>query len=135
MSAVMGFIAGQEQNDLSEWQLRCTHRKHSVCAESHERYRNWNGVRAYVVWCFFFFQAEDGIRDLTVTGVQTCALPISMIRVSYADLDLNSEQGRRAMRHRLASAVDMVCSQANDMPDRLKARIAYTNCRDRKSVV
>src|SRR5256886_6884047 len=29
------------------------------------------------VWyIFFFFQAEDGIRDLTVTGVQTCALPI-----------------------------------------------------------
>src|SRR2546430_7034581 len=27
---------------------------------------------------FFFFQAEDGIRDLTVTGVQTCALPISI---------------------------------------------------------
>src|SRR2546430_16930578 len=25
---------------------------------------------------FFFFQAEDGIRDLTVTGVQTCALPV-----------------------------------------------------------
>src|SRR2546430_16284129 len=25
----------------------------------------------------FFFQAEDGIRDLTVTGVQTCALPIA----------------------------------------------------------
>src|SRR5205085_11031884 len=28
----------------------------------------------------FFFQAEDGIRDLTVTGVQTCALPISFPR-------------------------------------------------------
>src|SRR5699024_12138523 len=28
--------------------------------------------------CFFFFQAEDGIRDRNVTGVQTCALPISM---------------------------------------------------------
>src|SRR5438874_12659285 len=27
--------------------------------------------------CVFFFQAEDGIRDLYVTGVQTCALPIS----------------------------------------------------------
>src|SRR5215471_5685629 len=27
---------------------------------------------------FFFFQAEDGIRDLYVTGVQTCALPISL---------------------------------------------------------
>src|SRR5206468_4679672 len=29
------------------------------------------------VFFFFFFQAEDGIRDLIVTGVQTCALPIS----------------------------------------------------------
>src|SRR2546429_9786778 len=30
------------------------------------------------MWCFFFFfQAEDGIRDVAVTGVQTCALPIS----------------------------------------------------------
>src|SRR5204863_5631428 len=28
---------------------------------------------------FFFFQAEDGIRDLYVTGVQTCALPICTI--------------------------------------------------------
>src|SRR5687767_15435091 len=32
-------------------------------------------VRLYLV--FFFFQAEDGIRDKLVTGVQTCALPIS----------------------------------------------------------
>src|SRR6266496_5253317 len=30
-----------------------------------------------VALVFFFFQAEDGIRDLYVTGVQTCALPIS----------------------------------------------------------
>src|SRR2546421_5732423 len=30
-----------------------------------------------VFFFFFFFQAEDGIRDLIVTGVQTCALPIS----------------------------------------------------------
>src|SRR2546422_1205179 len=29
---------------------------------------------------FFFFQAEDGIRDVAVTGVQTCALPISLFR-------------------------------------------------------
>src|SRR6266540_926863 len=29
------------------------------------------------IWFFFFFQAEDGIRDRDVTGVQTCALPIS----------------------------------------------------------
>src|SRR2546430_7191588 len=34
--------------------------------------------RGFAVQCLiFFFQAEDGIRDLTVTGVQTCALPIS----------------------------------------------------------
>src|SRR2546430_10004897 len=33
-------------------------------------------VLSYVDVFFFFFQAEDGIRDLTVTGVQTCALPI-----------------------------------------------------------
>src|SRR5437773_7735716 len=30
-----------------------------------------------LVSCCFFFQAEDGIRDRDVTGVQTCALPIS----------------------------------------------------------
>src|SRR5207302_2948436 len=33
----------------------------------------------YVLY-FFFFQAEDGIRDFHVTGVQTCALPISRVR-------------------------------------------------------
>src|SRR5258706_11847280 len=31
---------------------------------------------------FFFFQAEDGIRDWSVTGVQTCALPIWALRPS-----------------------------------------------------
>src|SRR5699024_11603169 len=30
-----------------------------------------------IAFIFFFFQAEDGIRDRNVTGVQTCALPIS----------------------------------------------------------
>src|SRR6266850_4027266 len=33
-----------------------------------------------VTFFFFFFQAEDGIRDYKVTGVQTCALPISLRR-------------------------------------------------------
>src|SRR5438046_8626388 len=32
-----------------------------------------------IVLLFFFFQAEDGIRDWSVTGVQTCALPISKL--------------------------------------------------------
>src|SRR5256886_3055707 len=37
---------------------------------------------------FFFFQAEDGIRDLTVTGVQTCALPICFESRSTSKLSL-----------------------------------------------
>src|SRR2546422_5906366 len=36
---------------------------------------------------FFFFQAEDGIRDVAVTGVQTCALPISRDELGLADRD------------------------------------------------
>src|SRR2546430_5981606 len=38
------------------------------------------GILACIFGFYFFFQAEDGIRDLTVTGVQTCALPISSPR-------------------------------------------------------
>src|SRR3972149_308933 len=34
-------------------------------------------VEFLIIFFFFFLQAQDGIRDLTVTGVQTCALPIS----------------------------------------------------------
>src|SRR5204862_985698 len=41
---------------------------------------------------FFFFQAEDGIRDLYVTGVQTCALPILRRRRHIQALDLGKEQ-------------------------------------------
>src|SRR2546429_1187534 len=37
----------------------------------------WILYVSYIVYYFFFFQAEDGIRDVAVTGVQTCALPIS----------------------------------------------------------
>src|SRR2546430_3528047 len=40
---------------------------------------------------FFFFQAEDGIRDLTVTGVQTCALPISLYVVLYSPLQMAAD--------------------------------------------
>src|SRR5216683_4946729 len=40
---------------------------------------------------FFFFQAEDGIRDLIVTGVQTCALPISGTQAMAASDNLMSE--------------------------------------------
>src|SRR6266567_4989468 len=40
----------------------------------------------------FFFQAEDGIRGLTVTGVQTCALPISCVALGIG-VDPNGESG------------------------------------------
>src|SRR2546427_6168217 len=50
---------------------------------SRVRMRRWSSapwrscaMRASTHSSLFFFQAEDGIRDLTVTGVQTCALPI-----------------------------------------------------------
>ena len=45
-------------------------------------------VYLYVFFCcsfFFFFQAEDGIRDGHVTGVQTCALPISNMLGMFSD--------------------------------------------------
>src|SRR6266568_3448925 len=42
-------------------------------------------VTIELICVFFFFQAEDGIRDGTVTGVQTCALPI--LRAAYDALD------------------------------------------------
>src|SRR2546430_7148282 len=41
----------------------------------------------YVILSVFFFQAEDGIRDLTVTGVQTCALPIFGLEGGAEGLD------------------------------------------------
>ena len=47
----------------------------------------------YVFFFCFFFQAEDGIRDRLVTGVQTCALPISALgeRPAVADGSQNDE--------------------------------------------
>src|SRR3989440_6613480 len=48
---------------------------------------------------FFFFQAEDGIRDLIVTGVQTCALPI--YRVEYAaQRAWDEETGQKLLQRR-----------------------------------
>src|SRR5258707_9879024 len=49
---------------------------------------------AYIVMSFFFFfQAEDGIRDIGVTGVQTCALPIYEDRmIAYLECRLQSSQ-------------------------------------------
>src|SRR5207253_7915059 len=48
--------------------------------------------------CFFFFQAEDGIRDGHVTGVQTCALPISRVHPELTieeTGDVSADQARQ----------------------------------------
>src|SRR5256886_4367406 len=54
-------------------------RDRSVLNARRTEYECWRGFGSEARACdtCFFFQAEDGIRDLTVTGVQTCALPIS----------------------------------------------------------
>src|SRR2546426_2916143 len=39
---------------------------------------------------FFFFQAEDGIRDYKVTGVQTCALPIFFVPIQFTSVENDS---------------------------------------------
>src|SRR5258706_5286895 len=52
--------------------------------------------------CFFFFQAEDGIRDWSVTGVQTCALPI------YASLTGNTANFGQSSHEGTIMAIDEI---------------------------
>src|SRR2546430_9757738 len=54
---------------------------------------------------FFFFQAEDGIRDLTVTGVQTCALPILLGCGCGAGSAAGTARARRARPKRRRQCV------------------------------
>src|SRR2546429_7223150 len=90
---------------------------------------------------FFFFQAEDGIRDVAVTGVQTCALPISSFAAQRFSGGVSPEAG-------VPSTIDRIEIQAgggyasgevgwNDSRVLLLSlgRSSCTNCRDRKSVV
>src|SRR5437667_8998142 len=53
---------------------------------------------------FFFFQAEDGIRDRDVTGVQTCALPISRVLLAVTSVPSSST------RVPLGSATNVTCA-------------------------
>src|SRR3712207_4853206 len=60
-------------------------------------WREWS----LCLFCFFFFQAEDGIRDIGVTGVQTCALPISRASVRILprrDVRAGADRSHRARR-------------------------------------
>src|SRR5256885_4786062 len=58
-------------------------------------------LQLLVVGTRFFFQAEDGIRDYKVTGVQTCALPISPRVASLRDAVTDERETRRAQRDQL----------------------------------
>src|SRR3712207_6902423 len=53
--------------------------------------------------CFFFFQAEDGIRDIGVTGVQTCALPIFAALVPRAEIEGEMGDSHVGLQARLMS--------------------------------
>src|SRR5256885_3595889 len=54
--------------------------------------------RSYSCLVSFFFQAEDGIRDYKVTGVQTCALPICSIGRASDERQLSSRRTSRLRR-------------------------------------
>ena len=66
-----------------------------------------------VVIYFFFFQAEDGIRDSPVTGVQTCALPISECQELLLAFEKNQKAGKMAFTFR---------GQMVDVPHLTRAR-------------
>src|SRR5256886_3409621 len=99
---------------------------------------DWNNPPFFFGLFFFFFQAEDGIRDLTVTGVQTCALPIcpleGALHASHHDLGTEHPSGTvtgRALRgHRLPQR------RAHPLPRHLdQAQLGYeigrASCRER----
>src|SRR5690606_40116463 len=68
-----------------------------------------------VMYLFFFFQAEDGIRDFHVTGVQTCALPIySMI------CELAASDDHELQKHSLNLSSDGVPSMQWKVNGQLK---------------
>src|SRR5689334_10992598 len=75
----------------------------------------------YCVMFFFFFQAEDGIRDGTVTGVQTCALPISSLhQQSFELLDQGQKQAIRVFSQEDAPmSVALVLDVSNSMTNRV----------------
>src|SRR5205809_3168746 len=68
-----------------------------LCASSGQMASRDKGTSTMVVIdvTFFFFQAEDGIRDVAVTGVQTYALPISSSSRSASRRSTRAGRGRR----------------------------------------
>src|SRR2546430_5751511 len=92
-------------------------------------------VRVFGCECFFFFQAEDGIRDLTVTGVQTCALPISRRKSGRARAAAPARLPRRQSRAARRAVVDGPAPGPARSRRSTRSLVAAGRCRDRKSVV
>src|SRR3712207_1569855 len=89
-------------------------------------------VRAPLVYLFFFFQAEDGIRDIGVTGVQTCALPISNTSESSAYTPNFTRSGRRGHGYFVqASSVARVRLRPPGSPVARSTKIGRASCRER----
>src|SRR2546427_1109923 len=90
-----------------------------------------------VVDGFFFFQAEDGIRDLTVTGVQTCALPIFVMEyidgVALPRWMTRTPPPGRSDRVRLALQLTTALDAAhkNGIVHRDIKQIGRASCRER----
>src|SRR5438034_7085368 len=63
---------------------------------------------------FFFFQAEDGIRDHCVTGVQTCALPICQGLLQSHGVDPNLGERRRTVHRELDPALAQQLREARE---------------------
>src|SRR6266496_4879602 len=79
-----------------------------------------------IFFVFFFFQAEDGIRDLYVTGVQTCALPISNLFMHYAFDAWMQRECPRIWFERYCDDVVIHCAslkQAEYVQDRIVRRL------------
>src|SRR5256885_10548033 len=89
---------------------------------------------------FFFFQAEDGIRDYKVTGVQTCALPILHSFVVHLDSNQELTQGGRLEGLSLRPAwcwdqlTQLLCPQGTENTlSRSEERRVGKECRSRWS--
>src|SRR5256885_11404745 len=82
------------------------------------------------VMCFFFFQAEDGIRDYKVTGVQTCALPIFL--AAQAALRAKGQAGAQRAVGLASQAAQLIAAGmqmfAVDAHQRMLARVAEDVC-------
>src|SRR3989442_8717127 len=72
---------------------------------------------------FFFFQAEDGIRDADVTGVQTCALPISEHRLRLASAGIDVETAEKSGQFQLRNWADAYLRDGHFDQDRMLALI------------